>query len=387
MITARIQMISLANELWHQSPLAELLQDAFVSERRIGKGSNVDTERARYSLTCQFLEEAALDLVSKEQLTDSQILDIDYTETLRRIKYQAQKNSTLQALINSGRLMATVFPPTALKMHFEAWNAVGIIENQYLTPSVLKRMDLTRQLVDANAGLIDVISPFQGSIEMEELLHHTSDDPQQVGTIAQSLVNVANETEIHTQADWLRREIFRALNENDYVNFTNPNHVVITQVLNEFVYQAERTSAAIRVVYGDGSESEPFPLYGLGAPGASNTEAMQRANKLRVSLVSIRHPDQDLIVDLAWFLNQRVSSSRAFAETEFFCYEKTLQALEQIKKPIFIHLYQTGLQPAIMGFFRGFLTHRLKKPDETDVWVQPMFYSRNGGYRPGKIWW
>src|SRR5690349_4479982 len=117
MITSRIQMIFLENEIWQQLPFAELVREALISERRIRKGSNLDTERARYSLICRFIEEAALDLASRGQATHIEDLENDYTETLHNVKTQAEKNVSLQAQIISGRLMATMFPPHTLQAH------------------------------------------------------------------------------------------------------------------------------------------------------------------------------------------------------------------------------------------------------------------------------
>lgn len=388
MITSRVRMIFFGNEIWDKPPLTELIHDMFVSERRIGKESNLEIERSRYSLICQFIEDTALDLESTGLAISVYELEMDYPETLRYIKAEAEKNKSLNSHVKSGRLLATVFPPATLKDHLMAWEAVGFMQGKFMSVSVEKRLNLIRQMVDKKAGLIDFVSPYHDSLMIEDLLDGTSSITD--GSLVPSSTPIdANygDTDILSQVDWLRREINQALTDHTYVNFTNPNHIAITKVLHEFVYMPRPYPGSIRVVYGDGSEAEPFRFDGLGEPSPNNNEERQRANQMHVSLVSMRHPAQDLAVCSAWFLNQRVSTSMAFAETEYLCCEKTLQILEQLKKPVIIHLYQTGLQPAVVGFYRGFLKYRCKNSYHPDVWIQPWFYRSSGGHQPGKIWW
>ncbi len=106
-------------------------------------------------------------------------------------------------------------------------------------------------------------------------------------------------------------------------------------------------------------------------------------------MLSMRHLEMDHEVDMAWFRNREVSKARAFAETDAFCYQQTQRQLQEISNMngLRIYLYQTGLQPAVSGFYRALvqeLQRRAQFPPSLEV--IPRYHRRAGGYREGSPW-
>lgn len=150
---------------------------------------------------------------------------------------------------------------------------------------------------------------------------------------------------------------------------------VITEVLREFVIGDKSVRVDAPVLYRDGSQaSAPFPLRCLAlveeAPAGSDLE-------LGLALLSIRHTEMDPVIDGAWLRNAEVSRPRPAAQTDDFVYQSSLKQLEELtrggQKSLMLRIYQTGLDAAIVGFYRATVMHLLRYP--RSLAVVPMFYS------------
>jgi hypothetical protein len=194
-----------------------------------------------------------------------------------------------------------------------------------------------------------------------------------------------------TEAKNLRQAFEFALRQNTAVNLSNPFHPQITETLRRYSYKQDnqRENEWIKVVYGDGSEPEPFPLFTLNEVDRSEIAETIDYPELKVSLISMRHLEQDAFVNLAWFKNHQASRPQKFAETEKYCSEVTVAQLEELEKPVKIRLYQTGLQPAVVGFFRGLVMWKLKHPDiSQQVIVIPQYHNKSEDtYEDGQVWY
>ena len=152
-------------------------------------------------------------------------------------------------------------------------------------------------------------------------------------------------------------------------------NAVVTEILREFA-GAVPGSAQIDapVEYRDGSRSaHPFPLRALrlrvNLPPASL--------ELKFALLSIRHTEMDAVVDGAWLRNAEVSRPRLAAQTDDLVYETSVKQLEELsccERHVRLYIYQTGLETAVVGFYRAFVNHLLKHPGT--VSVQPMYYEK-----------
>ncbi|TAK62946.1 MAG: hypothetical protein EPO24_04600 [Bacteroidetes bacterium] len=197
--------------------------------------------------------------------------------------------------------------------------------------------------------------------------------------------------------DILCEQVTRALQnakegKSSSVNFSNQPHNIITEVLNEFAYSDSgkyKKPIYIQVIYTDGSQGEKLPLQCLPRHDSKELAKLLKSPPLRATLLSMRHLELDDKVDISWFRNREVSKTRAFSETDQFCYAETKRQLVETRKdgPFVLHLYQTGLQPAVIGFYRALieeLIQRAKLPPS--LAVIPFYHRRKSGYQSGEAW-
>ena len=87
----------------------------------------------------------------------------------------------------------------------------------------------------------------------------------------------------------------------------------------------------------------------------------------------------DTVVHGAWLRNSQVSQQRPAAQTDDLVYDLSRQQLFALtakgNRPIRVHMYQTGFEPAVVGFYRALTDHLLEFP--RSVAVQPMYYQQS----------
>lgn len=162
------------------------------------------------------------------------------------------------------------------------------------------------------------------------------------------------------------------------------SNVVLTETLRKaVVIQPGRQSVELPVRYRDGSEGPPFPLRVLDLIAASLPEGW---SELRFTLMSIRHVEMDSLVDGAWFRNSRLSRPRPAGYTDELAFEISTTQLKKLMQgpPIVIHMYQTGLEPAVVGFYRAVV--RTLMAHSKRLAVVPHFYEGEGRFAVGTLW-
>lgn len=384
MIGNTVDLIALPTNIWMEEPLMGLVEEAMVSERRIQKNSNIEIERLRYGMICKQIENLA-NLKKNSSLVRQ--LGPEYVDNLEHLRLAADKDVQLKAIARTARFGATFYPPNLLGKNMDAFSQ--LIEQVGLSTNIAlqERIAFVRSLGMSSFGLVEIPRPFSIPIfqQMSETIAPIITDRM---SLSSSWVSEEEGEDLIGQEDTLYKEIRQALATDGVVNFSNPTHIPITKVLHEYVYDSIRTThQTIRVVYSDGTEAERFPI----ACRSNNlkpeeTQRLFHSPILRASLLSIRHLEQDFEVDMAWFLNQQVSRPRSFAETDYFCYEKSIDLLEKMVLPARLYLYQTGLQPAVVGFYRALINWMNQKP-ERQIIVIPQFYRRvDDCYIEGNPW-
>jgi hypothetical protein len=425
MITTRIFLYALPSSTWKKktvwgnTPLdiGSFVEDALAIEERIVTGVNQENERARYTLCCNRLEAAVKTLSpmavnSRDSfnaaLQKSQVPIFSLSSHyLNVILLMFQKN-TVQAA--NARMGSTFFPPERMASHIQSFtdlaNELGISDQE----DVKNRTLFYQIALNSQCGVIEIQVPFyfMKDIEAQDLskisLAQGDKDtlPTEAGatqdeTKYEDFEEEAVDNEGRNAFDILYEQVEIALTlakegKIGAVNFSNQPHNVITEVLNEFVFSdtgnAEKP-VYIRVNYTDGSQGKPFPLLCLPNRAEETLHSLQESLPLRVAMLSIRHLAMDKDVDMAWFRNREVSKARAFGETDQFCYEFTKDLLEQsrFEGNLRLFLYQTGLQPAVIGFYRA-LTEELyfRSNDSPSLEVVPHFFKGKSGYRLGRPW-
>lgn len=180
----------------------------------------------------------------------------------------------------------------------------------------------------------------------------------------------------------------------------DPKGVVNSVLTKELRAAVDVTSASqgsrvdIRVRYLDGSEARRFPTHALRLADAP----VSGAEEFRFALLSIRHTEMDAVVDGCWLRNYDISRNRPDADTDGVVHDMTRDQLDHLTShgPVHLQLFQTGLEPAIVGFYRALVGHLIDRPGS--VSVKPMFFvnRRSHGvdrlvdplvaYRRGRVW-
>jgi hypothetical protein len=176
-----------------------------------------------------------------------------------------------------------------------------------------------------------------------------------------------------------RAQIEEALAGGDRRAAISPSGIqnpVVTEILREFV-QATPGSGRVDapVEYRDGSRSgHRFPLRALRL----RTSLPAASLELKFVLLSIRHTEMDAVVDGAWLRNAEISRPRPAAQTDDLVYETSVRQLHELcrgERHVRLYLYQTGLETAVVGFYRALVNHLLKHPGT--VSVQPLYYEQS----------
>jgi hypothetical protein len=157
---------------------------------------------------------------------------------------------------------------------------------------------------------------------------------------------------------------------------------VLTETLREFVERGDQKPVFIPVRYRDGSFGPDFPL----RSAALAAVAPSGWRRLRFTLLSIRHVEMDALVDGAWLRNTKVSQPRPAGQTDALVYDSSLRQLRTLTAdgPVLLEMYQTGLDTAVVGFYRAVTRHLIERPGT--LAVRPFYYSDSGGFEEGSLW-
>ncbi len=419
MSTSHFYLCAVPSSVWQQPgsqnkygiDVASFVADALGCERRIRKGVNVENEFSRYSLCCNRIEQA-ISMSKKLVLVDR--LGKEFPSAIRsgKIPYLIVDADYLSVIAlsvdNSGpeRLGASFHTPESVKPHriaFAQW-----VKNQGIgeLDAVHRRLEFLRAAEKEGCGVIEIQSGFFVA-QQEELGSPGLDADIDADTTSTKQSNIPNflteeitvaSLDKNTRAEWkvtLQKQIREALKTGTPVTFGNQApHDVITEVLNELVYLPKGRkphSVEIRIAYADGSEAEPFPLFCLRKTYVKVSLRKRNPSPLRVALMSMRHLEMDSEIDFCWFRNRDVSRTRTLAETDQFCYETTLKQLQECLNhgSLFIHLYHTGFEPAVLGFYRA-VAHTLQKlaadKQTHKLVIQPFYYRGPRKYEDGSVW-
>ena len=405
---SRFYLCALPAALWAtaDNPLgldvASFVADALSSERRIAKDVNLENEHSRYTLATRRLEQEVI-LTGRLRSAPgaeefARVLGRGYFPTLPLARgYLAL---LAQAADDEGpdRLGAGFFPPDQCPAHrraFAAWAARrGLADH----PAVVQRLAFLDWAAAAGCGVIELQMAYYragGAVEAAGPAPDVADRPRfiEVPEFAAAEIDVAllGAASKRHLAAILAEQIRAALATDEAVTFGNQApHDVIAEVLHQFVYVppgATPQPTLLRIIYADGSEAAPLPLFCLAAP---SDDAPPATEPLRVALMSMRHVELDVDVDFCWFRNREVSRTRTLAETDQFCVAATeAQLAESLALgDLALHLYHTGFEPAVIGFYRALVNRlvALRRAGGPALVVTPYYFRGRDGYQPGSVW-
>ncbi len=156
---------------------------------------------------------------------------------------------------------------------------------------------------------------------------------------------------------------------------------VVTEILRDSVVGDGARRVDVPVEYRDGSRSAHlFPMRCLAL---GNEVRGEFDLELKFALLSIRHTEMDAAVAGAWLRNAEISRPRPAALTDDLVFETSCAQLAELtdrgRLKVRIEMYQTGLETAVVGFYRAVTCHLLRHPSA--LAVEPMYFSSGGGGR------
>ena len=105
-----------------------------------------------------------------------------------------------------------------------------------------------------------------------------------------------------------------------------------------------------------------------------------------MALLSIRHTEMDAVVDGAWLRNAQISQPRPHAQTDDLVYGISCEQFRTLtqdgRRRLKLELFQTGFEPANVGFYRAVVTHLLAHPGS--LCVIPHYHQETFDNRPSK---
>ncbi|MEK6750655.1 MAG: hypothetical protein AABZ00_00205 [Chloroflexota bacterium] len=417
-------MICIVPESWwgSGSPQPEFVQmifEALAIERRLPKGVDVEKERARYTICSRQIEQIVrkTSRVPREAGQYSQIirsgkaaigkLDKGYLVLLDKfVNAVAEDPAWIEY-----RIGASFFPPTnqnatySLAKHIKGFEWLAQKLKLDKDPQISRRLSILRWANEQKCGIVEILDfyPIESSQisnkirssphpikRLDELVAYKSSSKENLFSVDEN--QRVSSQQRRSQRVAMKTEIERAIRYDQAVNINNYSNQVITDVLHDFVFTQEaRKPHLLKIVYEDGSQGRPFPIFSLPQPKPEVTKQFDSIPPLRVAMLSIRHLEMDREVDMAWFRNTEASLRRTcFADTDFFCYKETLRQIDTLgeKEMVLIHLYQTGLEPAVVGFYRALVEFLSRKdPKKARVAVIPLYFLGSGlDYRNGSLW-
>lgn len=388
--------------------IAQFATDALDCERRIAKAVNLKNEYHRYTILCNYMEDELL-TSNKTQLINT---STQFGETLNDGKYPVYKladgylsflNTPAENQVLPGRLGRNFVPPDFLDQHINDFNTWVNLKNVKDKLFVQQWLGFYEEALRKECGIIEIQTSFLTSITTNEFLQNNRSLPDR-NKKESDTIEILDDLVLDLDKEpfgsdgkkaflysVLISQIKSALERNEPVSFGNRMpHDVITEALHQVVFVSQNktlTPRFLRVAYTDGSESEPFPVLCLHEQ-PKQTDLNRRI--LRSALMSMRHFELDALIDFCWFRNRDVSKTRTLAETDSYCYKVTTQQLKESLDggSLFLEMYHTGFEPAVLGFYRGVVWTLLDRTNrkESVLQVTPMYYSGDDCYEPGQIW-
>ena len=383
-----MQLVPLA--LWNAETdpsmaIKPFVEDALAIEIRLPKQVNMRSERMRYQLCCKRIQSAVSRMADE---TECQTLSPAYFNILRIIA-----ESKPGELFRS-RISTCFIPPAlindAISGTKELADQMGLSDDA----NIKKRISFLEKAGTQGAGIVELhdflslaTEDLAGPIVQDSAVSDEILSPDNNLQMNEALSN----EDLKSHLEILCQKIDEGLQLGEPVNFSNQPHPIITEALHSFAYRNDRNqSGEIKVIYMDGTAAEAFPAYSLEC--VQQTDNWDEILPVRASLISMRHLEMDDKVDFAWFRNRKVSTAAPFAETDAYCTATTLEMIQGLKdgENFHLHLYQTGLETAVVGFYRGLvkvLSQFRSRPHAPRIRVVPYYYDRGKeSYQPGKAW-
>ncbi len=353
--TLRLQLIEIPEARWQKPDLLYSVQDAKSAAYWIEKKVDLRLGRIRFRVNCSCIERIAVQ---------------DANAKFIAVADGQDSKDILAAMASESGITAPFVPPDEM-------------------PEFAKEVGgkLRNALKAVKGGLV-VLASFEKSESPEET--ETTAMVAEVHAVASEFRFSVNLDSIDVSNCAIKRpdeiarthrQIQQALRTGEPLAVSYLRHEVFVEAIREYLFKKGRIDQVnLRIVYNDGGESRPFPLFCL-----TERKKPEGMYQMKVGSISIRHAALDLVTDGYLIQNVMISKRKlssveqedyAFRQTRHFLaefvdllqhkrvkevtgdirfrYLWSLLGLEGKKsKGCELHIFQTGLTPATVGIYRA----------------------------------
>ena len=388
-IGPRVWMCSVPSACWATASstapsIGTDVRDAVGSLRRVRKGVNLRLELDRYAMLCRLVGNTVLSAPGFQQCRRLDEIDNEHTwGWLSSIEYLLALQAVVDVDPSSMWLTSPLIPPDQVSQHHVTFEAACVRANIVDHIAIQRRISFLAHVHRCGAGVVD--------IQVDAL-------PQPTPDLTPSTARNASESKAGSAGvSWnlgrddaplrgkhkmralqqLRASIAEAAAVGGPIRLARYANDVIAEALHSLAFHGTARSDQIRIVFEDGSESPPLVVGGLGnLPSESTWLAMR---PLRVTLMSMRHLEQDADVDLAWFRNAELSRSGRSAELEELAFTHSQAMLDDLSgrdTSVLLDVHHTGFQPALIGFYRALIGHLHQRRGQ--ICMRPCYFRGTG---------
>jgi hypothetical protein len=351
----RLQLIELPEARWQKPDLLYSVQDAKSAAYWIEKKVDLRLGKIRFRVNCSCIERIAVQDAGAKFIATADGQD---------------SKNILAAMASESGITAPFVPPDEMP---EFTKEVG---------------GKLRNILKAVKGGLVVLASFEKSESPEET--ETTATAAEVHAVASGFRFSVNLDSIDISSYAIKRpdeiarthkQIQRALRTGEPLAVSYLRHEIFVEAIREYLFKKGRTDQVnLRIVYNDGGESRPFPLFCL-----TERKKPEGLYQMKVGSISMRHAALDLVTDGYLVQNVMISKRKlssveqedyAFRQTRHFLaefvdllqhkrvkevtgdirfrYLWSLLDLEGKKsRGCELHIFQTGLTPATVGIYRA----------------------------------
>jgi hypothetical protein len=361
--------------------LGLLARDADGSLRRIQKGVNLALECDRYAMLCRSMGTLVLSSRAFTRCADpsevttervcGHVLGVDYLFALDQIV--RSDPSVAQLLIPYVRPQDVADRCATFD---RACQLLGLSHRTFAR----RRVAFMRRLCELGLGLVDVPTSAlpQEPSTLQAMNGATAAQTLPAALDASRAMNWDGATMKEAKRSETLKELLRqaeaCLSRGVPTPLAQYADDLLAEALHNLTFDALAKRAPLRVAFEDGSECPPLSIGGFLDPGFT-AERWTGVRPLRVSLMSMRHLDQDAFVDMAWFRNADLSRERRAAEIEALAYRTSRDLFGELvsrRGLVVLEVFHTGFKPALIGFYRALGDVLFEQRGR--LCVQPMYH-------------
>ncbi len=359
--------------------LRVLITRALKIEARMEKGVNLEDEQRRYQIICDRMEYLG-NLISGTKKVEFVNLGENYLELLMLMKKKFPEET------KRARVMSNFCPAALVEKHIALFESLARQASLLELEEIKKKIEFYRAAAKQKCHVLELQElvadeETSNSVSFENLKEKFLSLPVNDGIT--STLDTNSFMALRSQMNRVIDEVNKGVQTG--VNFSDLSHNVITEMLHEFVFGAGKPMY-LPVVYADGTKARPFPIHCLKPPEKGKVINLP-GPVINVGQLSGRHQEMDPKMNIYFFRNQEISTGKTAAEIDSVSYLEAKKIFERLRKEgvYRIAYYQTGFQPAVVGFYRALTEELLLKGKKAPALeVTPYYFF--GHYEKGKTW-